>query len=68
MSRTREEFNEDRVEKWYAEQRFIDAQYIFLDAQLEAIKYGIIPEDTKLCRVYRYEDAPHYVKIYEEGM
>ena len=68
MSRTREEFEKDRVEKWYAQERYREAQERFLDAQLIAIDEGILPEDTKLCRPYRYEDAPPYVKIYEEGM
>ena len=68
MNRTREEFNEDRVEKWYAEQRYIEAQEMFLYAQRQAIEAGILPPDIKLYSPYIRQPTPYFVTMYEEGM
>jgi len=66
---TYEEFNEDRVQKWYALQRYLDAVESFSDAQFIAIQEGILPETTKLREVSDFSRIPpSYVTMYEEGM
>ena len=56
MSRTREELNEDRVLRWYAEQRYIEAQ-------IEAMEEGIIPYNGALYE-YLHRPAPWFITRY----
>lgn len=66
---TYQEFNEDRVRKWYAWQRYLDAVEDFRSAQLLAIYEGILPETTELREVNVFSRTPpSYVTMYEEGM